>query len=138
MRTRCLRVDILDGSGSNAAPNAVAGANQTVGIGALVTLNGTSSNDPDGDTLTYSWTQTMGPAVTLNGANTSSASFTAPAVTSDTLFRFNLAVTDPSGLNDSADVAVTVTANAPGSGRRRRWSDFAVASGAAAIRTDAF
>ena len=111
-----LRVDILDGSGSNAAPNAVAGANQTVGIGTLVTLNGTSSNDPDGDSLTYSWTQTTGPTVTLSGADTSSASFTAPSVTSDTLFRFNLAVTDPSGLNDSADVAVTVTANATGSG----------------------
>lgn len=111
-----LRIDLLDGSGSNAAPNAVAGNNQTVRTGAQVTLNGGSSNDPDGDALTYSWTQTMGPTVTLSNADTATASFTAPAVTSDTLFRFNLAVTDPAGLNDSADVSVTVTTNAPGNG----------------------
>jgi choice-of-anchor B domain-containing protein len=111
-----LRIDLLDGTGSNAAPNAVAGASQTVATGTLVTLNGSSSNDPDGDALTYLWTQTMGPTVTLNNATASSASFTAPTVTSDTLLRFNLAVTDPDGLNDSAVTAVTVTANAPGIG----------------------
>jgi choice-of-anchor B domain-containing protein len=111
-----LRIDLLDGSGSNAAPNAVAGNNQTVRTGAQVTLNGAGSNDPDGDTLTYSWTQTLGPAVTLSNADTATASFTAPAVTSDTLLRFNLAVTDPAGLNDSADVSVTITVNNPGAG----------------------
>jgi hypothetical protein len=111
-----MRIDLLDGSGSNAAPNAVAGNNQTVRTGAQVTLDGGNSNDPDGDALTYSWTQTMGPTVTLSNADTATASFTAPAVTSDTLFRFNLAVTDPAGLNDSADVSVTVTTNAPGNG----------------------
>jgi choice-of-anchor B domain-containing protein len=108
-----LRINILDGSGSNAAPNAVAGNNQTVGSGAAVTLNGSGSNDPDGDTLTYSWTQTMGPTVTLNNADTSSASFTAPTVTSDTLLRFSLAVTDPAGLNDTTAVSVTVSSNTP-------------------------
>ena len=111
-----LRIDLLDGTGSNAAPNAIAGANQTVGIGTQVTLNGAASNDPDGDTLAYMWTQTMGPPVTLSNADMASASFTAPAVTSDTLFRFNLAVTDPNGLNDSADISVTVTAATPGGG----------------------
>ena len=34
------RIDILDGSGSNSAPNAIAGASQTVASGANVTLNG--------------------------------------------------------------------------------------------------
>ncbi|MDH3621910.1 MAG: choice-of-anchor B family protein [Gammaproteobacteria bacterium] len=111
-----LRINILDGSGSNTAPNAVAGANQTVGSGASVTLNGGGSNDPDGDTLTYSWTQTLGPTVSLNNASSASASFTAPAVTSDTLLRFSLAVSDPNGLNDSAEVSVTVTATGAGSG----------------------
>ena len=45
-----------------------------------------------------------------------SASFTAPTVTSDALLRFNLAVTDPDGLNDAASVAVTVTGNGTGGG----------------------
>ena len=111
-----LRIDLLDGTGSNATPNAVAGASQTVSIGTLVTLDGGSSNDPDGDALTYRWTQTMGPTVPLSNADMASASFTAPSVTSDTLLRFNLAVTDPDGLNDSANVAVTVTGNGTGGG----------------------
>lgn len=111
-----LRINILDGSGSNTAPNAIAGNNQTVGSGAQVTLNGNGSNDPDGDTLVYSWTQTMGPTVTLNNADTSSPSFMAPTVTSDTLLRFSLAVSDTAGLNDTATVSVTVSANAPSVG----------------------
>ncbi len=107
-----LRVDILDGNGSNVAPNAIAGTNRSVPGGTVVALDGSSSNDPDGDTLTYAWTQTMGPAVTLNNADTASASFTAPDLSSDTLLRFELAVTDPQGLGDSASVAITVTTTA--------------------------
>lgn len=111
-----LRIDILDGTGSNAAPNAVAGTNQTVSGGAAVTLNGGGSNDPDGDTLTYSWSQTLGPTVVLANANAASATFMAPVVTSDTLLRFSLEVTDPKGLSDSAEVTVTVTTGSTSSG----------------------
>jgi choice-of-anchor B domain-containing protein len=111
-----LRINISDGTGINATPNAVAGNNQTVSSGSSVTLDGGSSNDPDGDLLTYAWTQTLGPAVTLSGANTSSASFSAPSVSSDTLLRFSLAVTDPGGLSDSATVAVTVRSSGGGGG----------------------
>ncbi len=108
-----LRLNILDGDGSNATPNAVAGSNQTVSSGAQVTLNGDGSNDPDGDTLTYDWIQTLGPTVTLNNADSASASFAAPTVSSDSLLRFELTVSDPTGLRDSAAVSVTVTAHAP-------------------------
>ncbi len=111
-----LRVNILDGSGINTAPNAVAGGGQTVQSGTSVTLNGGNSNDPENDTLTYAWTQTMGPAVTLNNANSASASFTAPTVTSDTLLRFELTVTDSGGLSDTATTTVTVNAADSGTG----------------------
>jgi choice-of-anchor B domain-containing protein len=111
-----LRVDILDGSGSNAAPNAIAGPNRSVVRGGTVTLDGSNSNDPDGDTLTYGWTQTLGPAVALSNADTARASFTAPDITSDTLLAFQLAVADPGGLGDTATVAITVTTAAPPSG----------------------
>ena len=106
-----LRVTIIDGTGSNSAPNAVAGGSQTVSIGATVTLNGSASNDPDGDTLSYSWSQTTGPAVTLNNAMSANATFTAPTVTSDTLLRFELTVSDTSGLVDSGIANVTVTSS---------------------------
>jgi len=105
------RVNIADGAGTNASPNAVAGSNRTVNSGGQVTLDGSASNDPDGDALTYAWTQTLGPTVTLSGANTSNASFAAPTVSSDTLLRFSLSVSDPGGLSDSATVAITVRAS---------------------------
>jgi choice-of-anchor B domain-containing protein len=114
-----LRVNILDGTGVNAAPNAVAGSSQIVSSGATVTLDGGASNDPDGDTLLYSWTQVTGPTVTLGNATTATAtaSFTAPTVSSDTLLRFELTVSDPGGLQDQATVSVTIrNGNASGGG----------------------
>jgi len=109
-----LRVNILDGTGSNSAPNSVAGASQTVASGRTVTLDGNASNDPDGDSLTYSWSQTMGPAVTLSDANSAAASFIAPSVRSDTLLQFQLEVIDPSGLVDASTATVTVSAGSGG------------------------
>lgn len=111
-----LRVNILDGTAVNQAPNSVAGASQTVAPGDNVVLNGSQSNDPDGDRLTYVWSQTMGPAVTLTNADTETASFTAPSITSDTLLRFELAVSDTGGLSDTATVSITVSAGSPAAG----------------------
>ena len=111
-----LQVTIADGSGSIQPPNAVAGASQTVRPGATVTLDGNQSNDPDGDALTYAWTQTMGPAVSLDDPETASTTFVAPDVSSSTLLRFQLTVTDPLGLNDSATVSVTVSDTTQGGG----------------------
>jgi len=112
-----LRIDIQDGAGINEAPNSIAGSSQTVTSGATVTLDGSQSNDPNGDSLGYSWTQTLGPSVTLADANASTTTFSAPTVTSDTLLRFSLQVTDAGGLSDTATASVTVrsTATNPGS-----------------------
>lgn len=111
-------VTILDGSGSNATPFAVASPGQTIAAGQNVTLNGSQSSDPDGDALSYQWIQIGGPTVSLQGADTAVASFTAPAVTSDTLLQFQLEVTDSTGLSATATTAVTITqtANPPGAG----------------------
>lgn len=111
-----LRVNILDGSGSNSAPNSIAGSGQTVAGGTSVSLNGSSSNDPDGDSLTYAWSQTQGSAVTLSNANAAQASFTAPTVTSSTLLQFQLTVSDGAGLSDNSTVNVTVSAGTSAGG----------------------
>jgi hypothetical protein len=102
-------IEILDGRGSNVAPNAVAGAGQTVIGGGTVTLDGGQSNDPDGDSLTFEWEQTGGPAVSLSNTTSAVAQFTSPTVTSDAMLQFRLTVTDPSNLSDSATTTVTVT-----------------------------
>jgi len=105
-----LRVEIADGDGFNQAPLSNAGASQDVAPGAVVRLDGGGSTDPDGDDLDYAWTQTLGPSVSLAGVDSAVATFTAPTVSSDMLLRFELAVSDPNGLTDTATTSVTVIA----------------------------
>ena len=95
----------------NRTPTADAGPNQTVASGALVTLDGSGSADPDGDTLTYSWAHTSGsPAVTLTGATTASPTFTAPTVNANTSLVFTLTVSD--GTTTSTDTVTIVVTSA--------------------------
>lgn len=92
---------------TNKPPVANAGPNQSVNAGDPVTLNGTGSSDPDGDTLTFAWTQTAGTAVALTGPTTASPTFTAPNTT-ETL-TFQLSVSDGTdSATDSVDVGVNV------------------------------
>ncbi|MCL4303694.1 MAG: VCBS repeat-containing protein [Anaerolineae bacterium] len=96
--------------GANQAPIANAGNDQSVNTGAVVTLNGSSSSDPDDDTpLTFSWTQTGGPTVTLSDATAQSPTFTAPV--DPATLTFSLAVTDALGLAASTPDTIIVTVN---------------------------
>jgi choice-of-anchor B domain-containing protein len=137
-----LRVLIADGAGSNSSPNAIAGSSQVLPSGATITLDGSQSNDADGDSLEFSWTQISGPGVTLSSAGSAVAQFTAPSVSSDTLLQFRLTVTDPGGLSDTSTVTITVTGGpdlfggGSGGGAADLWLAALLLLAAAAIRTD--
>ncbi|HSP79892.1 MAG TPA: M36 family metallopeptidase, partial [Myxococcaceae bacterium] len=64
-----------------------------------VTLDGSSSTDEDGETLTYKWTQVEGPSVLLDNPASATPSFALPEVVTDTQLTFSLVVND--GLQDS-------------------------------------
>ena len=76
-----------------------------------MTLTGTGT-DPEGEAVTYAWSQTGGtPSVTLTGADTASASFTAPTqLVQDTTLTFTLTVRDVLGATGTDTVTVTITA----------------------------
>ncbi len=95
----------------NRAPAARAGDDLTVDPGAAVRLDGSGSSDPDGDILTFAWTQTLGAQVALSDAGYVQPSFTAPPQPERLAFR--LTVTDPDGLSDTDEVTVTVRDVAP-------------------------
>ncbi len=65
-------------SGTNTAPVAKAGPDQTVEVSGVVQLNGSTSSDADGNSLSYQWTllqRPVGSNATLSDANSVKASF---------------------------------------------------------------
>lgn len=99
-----VRYQLLTRRVGNSAPVADAGPDQ-LGIQAgTVTLNGSGSFDPEGDPLTFEWTQISGPSVSITGRNTAVATFTAAA---GQTYNFRLTVKDPGGLQSTARTTVS-------------------------------
>ncbi|MDS0217794.1 Ig-like domain-containing protein [Pseudidiomarina andamanensis] len=93
---------------TNTAPVASVDAPNTATSGDTVRLDASGSSDADGDTLTYDWQVVSGSGVTLSGANSATASFTAPEVTTATTVQVRLIVSDGMATAEQT-VSVSVT-----------------------------
>jgi hypothetical protein len=93
---------------NNHAPVASAPATLAVAQQAHVTIQG-SATDPDGDALTYQWTQLAGPAVTFADPTSATLQFEAPKVDADTTISVQLVASDPGLSSDPAVVEVKIT-----------------------------
>ena len=98
----------------------VVGGNQTVGEGDTVTLYSSTKN-PDGDPITYAWSQTVPatPRITFANASASSTTFVAPSVTKDTTFTITLTIHD--GTQYATD-ALNVTVKETGTAFVTTWT----------------
>jgi hypothetical protein len=105
----------VDITNVNNDPIAAAGADQTVDENGTVTLDGSTSSDPDDDMLSYAWTQIGGTGVAITDQFTAMPSFSAPFVSAGGEdFTFELAVYDGFGGSATDTVVVHVlNANDP-------------------------
>ena len=104
-------IDAVPGGGNNQPPLANAGDNQTVGPRQVVSLDGSNSNDPDGQVVSYHWTQVYGVKVKLLNEGTALAVFRSPFVPTGVtrILVFQLQVTDNQGATATDFVRIDVT-----------------------------
>ncbi|WP_374973178.1 PKD domain-containing protein [Spongiibacter marinus] len=101
--------------GGNARPVANAGVDQNVESGEVVVLDGSNSEDLDGQITSYSWSQidedgnSVSSGVALQNGDTAEASFTAPSVDVITQLRFRLTVSDNESATDFDDITINVS-----------------------------
>jgi glucose/arabinose dehydrogenase/PKD repeat protein len=94
----------------NQPPIAVAAANPTSGAAPLtVAFDGSASNDPDGDALTYAWDLDGDGAFDDGAAATASFTYTQPGT-----YTATLRVTDPSGATGTSPVTISAGNTPPG------------------------
>lgn len=93
---------------TNTAPVVEAGTAQMAVEGSTVQLAATAS-DANGDTLTYTWSQTSGPDITLSSTTIEDPTFTAPEITAtEADVVLSLSVSDGSATTTDS-VTITIT-----------------------------
>ena len=111
---------------ANRPPVANAGPDASVPVGEPIVLDGTGSSDPDGDSLTFSWTLSVRPAT--SSATLVNATSSTPTLTPDVPGTYEVGLVVSDGMLQSvADIVVitategqippTITGFAPTSGR---------------------
>lgn len=99
MRTTTVEatVDVVENASTKGVVQANAGTSKTATPGSTVTLDATATTVIGGSTATplfYSWKQIDGPAVTISSANSATATFLAPTVTTAPVsMKFQVVVT---------------------------------------------
>lgn len=101
-------VDISITEESNQLPVADAGADATSLAGVNVQLNGSASNDPDGQIVTYLWEQIAGETIPIISSDLAIATIEEPIAG---VYTFRLTVTDDQGALDSDEVTYTISEN---------------------------
>ena len=99
---------VVTATTGNLPPVANAGPDQEVAVAATVTLNGSGSRDPNGDTLSYQWALTIKPDLSvavLTGATTAAPTFTADLAGS---YVATLTVSDGNGGSHVSRVLIEV------------------------------
>jgi hypothetical protein len=98
---------------SNTPATAHAGPDQNVASSASVTLDGSGSKANDvGQSLAYTWTQTIGTKVSLFTPTTAGPTFTAPTLAmgvAEEILVFSLTVNDGIANSDAETVSITVS-----------------------------
>jgi hypothetical protein len=93
---------------ANVAPVANAGVAQNVSTGSVVTLDGSTSSDANGDALTYAWTLNSKPVGST--AALSSSTSAKPTLTADAAGSYVASLTVSDGKLSSTAATVTVNA----------------------------
>ncbi len=92
----------------NLAPVVQVNNNVQAAPGETVSFNANTSYDPEQQALTFQWQQTGGSPVSDTSQDPAQFSFIAPDVTLETIFSFELTVTDPHGSASQQSLSATV------------------------------
>ncbi len=97
---------VLD-PGADFPPNAIAGEDIVATPGDIVTLDGSLSNDTDGEIVDFYWEQVGGSDVTLSSYSEAVVTFEVPNVSATTIWSFELTVEDNAGNTSTDEIHVT-------------------------------